>query len=228
MSGVKKTSSERCGSLIKYIIIVFALFVLSVILFLFVVIVFPGIKMRNTKPKSTDLLQEIKEKYNRDFSFIKEYPHTESYGDDGKTKIENCPTIEVEDTVTHIKFEVRARWEAEIWSIYDDFDQKSLIFCLEENNISYQLKNYIPCLFLNNSREDAEKLQKTVIQFNKIYTVDPDKTLDDSADFQVPDSLYLYSIYAGYQKDTFIERTDPFFFDTPIEKYEMFLNSVCN
>lgn len=134
--------------------------------------------------------------------------------------------MELKDADTGICFEVTA-CPVGNGDIRDDYGQRALLFCIEEQGLRLDEKSeYQPCLILENSREDAEKLRQMTVRFNEIYSVNKEKTYHTFASFTVPQSDLLYRVEAGYASDRWTDTATPFCFDTPIKKYEAFLNKV--
>lgn len=78
---------------------------------------------------------------------------------------------------------------------------------------------------LDNTDETAQKLQNMVIRFNELYQYD-DQYVSGRESFDVEGSTFGYSIEAGNISDRWLDETGPFCYDTPIEKYETFLNEL--
>ena len=187
------------------------------------------IKLFITKPKTEDLLNYAREVYQKEFILIKEYTKTTfTDGEAGaRTEIRSCPAVELKDPSTGIVFHVDTRWPVDSWDISDDYGCQVLLFCIKEQGIMLSEESlFEPCLVLENSRSEAEKLQQMTIRYNEIYSVDCTKKKYAQNMFMVPGSLYSYHVKAGYISDRWLNETTPFCYDTPLEKYEAFLNEV--
>ncbi len=180
-----------------------------------------------TKPKTANLLLYANETYQKEFVLVREFSRTSYTDGEDPRPIRGCPAVELEDPSTGIHFEVYAEWPVYGWLIRDNYSHKVFLYCISEQRIPVDAESKnTPCLLLENSRDDARKLQQMVIQYNEIYSVDRSKTYHTSEGFMVPGSHYLFQIQAGYVNDRWLDQTSPFCYDTPLEKYESFLKEV--
>lgn len=199
---------------------------LAIIIVLLGCWLFSFFSFTTSKPKTEELMKYARETYQKEFVLVREYTCTNRTEGEKPISVKGCPAVELEDTDTGIHFEVEA-WPTNGWNIRDDYGQKVLLFCIEEQGLRLDEKNkFQPCLILENSREEAEKLRQMTIRFNENYSVNKDKSYHTSESFTVPQSDFIYQVEAGYISDRWTDDISPFCFDTPIEKYEAFLNEV--
>ena len=162
-----------------------------------------------TKPKTEDFLSYASDTYQKEFVLVKKYSYTDYTDGEKPLPIRWCPAVTLEDPETGINFNVYAS-SILGWHFRDNFSYKVLLYCLEEQGIERNEEDSMPILYLENSKECARKLQKMVIQYNEIYSVDRSKTYHTSEGFTVPGSYCLFQIIAGYVNDRWLDQTSPF------------------
>ena len=181
-----------------------------------------------TKPKTEDFLSYANDTYQKEFVLVRKFSYTDYTDGEKPLPIRWCPAVTLEDPETGINFNIYAS-SILGWHFRDNFSYKVLLYCLEEEGIERDEEEAMPVLYLENSKECARKLQKMVIHYNEIYSVDRSKTCHTSEGFMVPGSsgsYCLFQIIAGNVNDRWLDQTSPFCYDTPLEKYEAFLKEV--
>lgn len=194
------------------------------------------ISLAVTAPKREDFLQYARETYQKEFVFVREFTYSDYtytdyidldklYGLEKTWPIRWCPAVELEDPGTGISFNVYAS-PVFGWHFTDSYGREVLLYCANEQGIPFERPWYLPILLLENSRDDALKLQQAIVRFNEIYTVDKTKKYLTDECFTIPGSNHGYRIHSGFYKDPRGPRFEDIFYfcyDTPLETYEAFL-----
>ena len=195
-----------------------------------------------TAPKREAFLQYARETYQKDFVLVRVFTYSDYtytnyidlnklYGLETSWPIRWCPAAELEDPEIGISFHVYAS-PVFGWHFQDDYRREILLYCIKEQGIPLDSEpRHSPSLLLENSRDDAMKLHQMVVRFNEIYPGNKRyaEIAYDSAWFTVPGSVYAYQIHSGFYKDPRDPRFEHIFYfcyDTPLEKYEAFLQET--
>ena len=66
-----------------------------------------------------------------------------------------------------------------------------------------------------------------VINFNEVYYFNSKFSyISSGTTFEVTNNIYSYYVMGNKIKDRWLNETSPFCFDTPLEKYQAFLNEL--
>ena len=231
---------QRCKSIPRRILRAVGILALAAVGLLLCSWLFFRIFLAVTAPEREDFLQYARETYQKEFVFVREFTYSDYtytdyidlnklYGLEKTWPIRWCPAVELEDSETGISFNVYAS-PVFGWHFRDDYSREVLLYCIKEQGIPLDSKpRYPPSLSLENSRDDALKLQQMVVRFNELYPVDRTKAYHDYELFTIPGSCYAYTILAGFVKDPRDPRFEDvfyFYYDTPLERYETFLRET--
>lgn len=200
------------------------IFILTVVLSLY-----------GNKPDSKKILEYMEWEYKKDFQITDEFTYISYTDGEPDTQRElKCPAVVLQDKENkEIRFIAYAKpFETGDWIYQDNYSQKLLLYCIKQEQI--EINNEAECeaddafvypvLMLEHTEETAQKLQNMTIRFNELYQYDLKNNYVGR--FGVEGSLYLYSVEAGNISDRWLDETGPFCYDTPIEKYEAFLDKL--
>lgn len=212
---------------------------MSISLIIFIVIICGGIffiLFSPDRPDSQKILTHMEQVYGKKFQIIEEFTYI-SYTD-GEPDVQQelkCPAVKLQDSENRdIRFIAYAYpLEGDTWLYRDNYSQKLLIYCMRQAGLEIGNKDTCdtstsfasPRLVLPGTDETAQKLRNMVIQFNESYRYDDEYT-DGCEHFEVEGCMSLYSILAGNIRDRWLDETGPFCYDTPIEKFQKFLNEL--
>lgn len=212
-----------------------ALSALAVIAVMGIFIVTALILLDADRPDSKLILAHMEWEYKKDFQIIDEFTYI-SYTDgepDTQRKLK-CPAVVLQDKENkEICFIAYAKpFESGEWIYRDNYSQKLLLYCIKQEQIEINNETeceaddafHYPVLMLEHTEETAQKLQNMTIRFNELYQYDLNNNYAEH--FGVEGSPYLYSVEAGNISDRWLNETDPFCYDTPIEKFEAFLDKL--
>lgn len=213
---------------LRQISTVVGILLLAIIIILCVFWLCFRIKIYITKPNTEELINYATWAYQKEFTLVREYTRTTYMDGEDPIQIRRSPAVELEDPNTGIRFEVYAAFPVYDWDIRDNYSHEVLLYCIKEQGLQIEEEDSSiwPCLLLENSRSEAEKLQRMTIQYNEIYSVDKSKSYHTWECFTIPNSMYLFTVEACFVSDRWLDQDSPFCFDTPIEKYEEFLKEV--
>lgn len=184
------------------------------------------------RPDSKRILAYMERTYKKDFQIIDEFTYI-SYTDgepDTRQELE-CPAVVLQDKENdQIRCIAYAYPFGDDWLYRDNYARKLLIYCINQEQIEMNNKDECeaddsfayPCLVLDHTDETAQKLQNMTIRYNELYQYNNRNNYNEH--FQVEGSMYLYSVEAGNISDQWLDETSPFCYDTPLEKYQAFLN----
>lgn len=212
---------------------------LSIFLIFFIIMILSAvlfILFYSGRPNSKKILAHMERVYGKKFQIIEEFTYI-SYTD-GEPDVQQelkCPAVKLQDVENReIQFIAYAYpLDGDTWLYRDNYSQKLLIYCMRQAGLEISNEDTCdtstsfasPRLVLSGTDEAAQKLQDMVIQFNESYQYD-DKYTDGCEHFELEDGMFLYSILAGNVSDRWLDETGTFCYDTPMEKYQKFLNEI--
>lgn len=190
------------------------------------------------RPGSLEILIDMEKTYKRDFQITEEFTYIAHTDGEVETQRElKCPAVVLQDKQnSDIRFIAYAYpLEGGGWIYRDNYFQKVLVWCTEQveleiNNAdkcSELTSSRPPCLVLENTEEMAQKLQDMVVLFTGLcQRSEDDHTNYKTGRFEVEGSALGYQIEPGNISDRWLDDTGPFCYDTPIEKYQAFLDEL--
>lgn len=176
--------------------------------------------------------------YDKDFKIIEKLTYT-TYtqgSPEAREEIE-CPAVILQDKDNeNIKFLAYAYpLETGDWTYISNYARNLLIYCMNEQEFEFDNEEDCqkidifnsPRLILDNTETTAKKLQAMVINFNEVYYFNSKFSyISSGTTFEVTNNIYSYYVMGNKIKDRWLNETSPFCFDTPLEKYQAFLNEL--
>lgn len=189
------------------------------------------ILLRSGRPDGGDLSAYMEREYGKEFEVLEEFTYIAYTDGEPDTQRElKCPAVRLQDKEnSEIRcFAYAYPMEGGDWIYRDNYSRKVFLYCLGEENLAINngetcgidTSFSYPCLLLDNTDETAQKLQNAVRLFHELYPYEGYES------FAVEGSMFLYQIQAGNISDLRQKEAGTFGYDTPIEKYKVFLEEL--